>query len=142
VSKTFPDYGRNHVDGTLNYKTNPPTSGNHNPVPAQDGIYAPANTPAKEHLVHALEHGRIEIQYRPGTTGHVIAQLNTLFDEPVKGQAGYKTLLFQNPTRMPYAIAATAWTQLLACPTMNPQVFDALRAFRTTYVDKGPEFIP
>ena len=43
---------------------------------------------------------------------------------------------------MPYAVAATAWTHLLGCPKMNDKVFDAIRAFRLAYVDKGPEFIP
>jgi hypothetical protein len=43
---------------------------------------------------------------------------------------------------MPYAVAATAWGHLLGCPTMNDQVFDAVRAFWKNYVDKGPEIIP
>ena len=39
---------------------------------------------------------------------------------------------------MPFAVAATAWDHQLGCPTMNPKVFDAIRAFRTEYIDKGP----
>jgi hypothetical protein len=134
-----PDEGRQHVNGTVNYKSNPPSSGPHNPVPASDGIYDTGNTPAKEHLVHALEHGRIEIQYRPGTTGHQIAQLKTLFNEPLKGQAGYKKLLFENETKMPYAVAAVAWDHILGCSTFNPKIFDAIRDFSTTYIDTAPE---
>ncbi len=42
---------------------------------------------------------------------------------------------------MPYAVAATAWTQMLGCRQMNDKVFDALRAFRARYVDKGPELV-
>ena len=42
----------------------------------------------------------------------------------------------------PIAVAATAWDHLLGCPRMNEQVFDAVRAFRNTYVDKGPEIVP
>jgi len=142
VSKTFPAEGRNHVTTTVHYKTNPPTSGDHNPTPAQDGIYDPGNTPAKENFVHTLEHGRIELQYRPGTPKHTISQLETLFSEKFNGTIGYHMLLFENTTRMPYAIAATAWTQMLGCPRMNNKVFDAVRAFRARYTDKGPEFIP
>jgi hypothetical protein len=146
VFKTYPSEGRQHLpsDTAVNnkYKTNPPTSGDHRPTPAQDGVYAPNNSPAKENYVHTLEHGRIEIQYAPGTSKHVQAQLNTLFNEPLKGAPGYHQLLFQNNTNMPYAVAATAWTQLLGCNTMNPQVFDAIRAFRDRFVDKGPELIP
>ena len=43
---------------------------------------------------------------------------------------------------MPYEVAATAWGHLLGCPKMNDEVFDALRAFRKDYVDKGPEKVP
>jgi Protein of unknown function (DUF3105) len=142
TTKTFPAEGRQHTSSTVTYKTNPPTSGNHNPTPAEDGIYDAGNTPAKENFVHTLEHGRIEIQYRPGTPKRTIDQLVTLFNEKVNGTAGYHTLLFQNTTNMPYAVAATAWTQLLGCKAMNPKVFDAIRAFRARYTDKGPEFIP
>jgi hypothetical protein len=31
---------------------------------------------------------------------------------------------------------------VLGCDTMNPQVYDAIRAFRARYTDKGPELIP
>jgi hypothetical protein len=142
VSKKFPVEGRTHTSSPVKYKTNPPTSGNHNPTPAQDGVYDPGNTPAKENFVHSLEHGRIEIQYRPGTPKRTIDQLETLFNEKVNGTAGYHTLLFENNTKMPYAVAATAWTHLLGCPKMNDKVFDAIRSFRARYTDKGPEFIP
>jgi hypothetical protein len=43
---------------------------------------------------------------------------------------------------MPFAVAATAWDHQLGCPTMNDKVFDAIRAFRTDYIDKGPEIVP
>jgi hypothetical protein len=144
--KTFPSEGRQHLpsDTAVNnsYKTNPPTSGNHRPTPAEDGVYAPGDTPDKENFVHTLEHGRIEIQYAPGTSKHVQDQLNALFNEKNKGVEGYHELLFQNNTKMPYAVAATAWTHLLGCKTMNNQVFDAIRAFRDRFTDKGPELIP
>jgi hypothetical protein len=142
VSKTFPSEGRTHTLGKVHYRTNPPTSGDHNPTPAEDGIYDPGNTPAKENFVHTLEHGRIEVQYRPGTPTHTIDQLKTLFNEPLNGTPGYHMLLFQNNTNMPYAVAATAWTHLLGCPSMNSKVFDAIRAFRAAYTDKAPEQIP
>ena len=60
--------GRTHVapDNDVEYKTNPPTSGNHDPVPAEDGVYSRAPTAkTMKHFVHTLEHGRIEIQYDP-----------------------------------------------------------------------------
>lgn len=144
--KNYPSEGRTHLpsDTAVNnsYKTNPPTSGNHRPTPAPDGVYAPANTPAKEAYVHTLEHGRIELQYAPSAPQKVKDQLNTLFNEDNRGGKGYHMVLFQNNTKMPYEVAATAWTQLIGCKTVNDKTWDALRAFRDRFLDKGPELIP
>ena len=121
------------------YKTNPPTSGTHNPVWYEDGVYEPGTTPKLGMLVHALEHGRIDIQYKKGTPAATVAKLEALVAEQ---NEGYHLLLFENATDMEPAVAATAWTHSLACPTMNDKVFDALRTFRSRYVDKGPENVP
>ncbi|MEA2281596.1 MAG: hypothetical protein QOK21_2203 [Solirubrobacteraceae bacterium] len=137
-----PIEGRTHVTRKLtekDYKTNPPTSGNHNPVWYQDGIYNPGDVPNLGMLVHPLEHGRIELQYKPGTPKSTVTQLEALYQE--QGQ-GYHMLLFENTTGMKYQVAATAWGQLLGCPRMNPKVFDAVRTFRERYLDKGPEIVP
>jgi hypothetical protein len=48
-------------------------------------------------------------------------------------------LLYPNTTNMPYAVAATAWGHVLGCKTFNQRIFDALRAFRLTYTNQGPE---
>jgi hypothetical protein len=121
------------------YKQNPPTSGNHFPEWYEDGIYGPGDTPELGKLVHTLEHGRIDIQYKKGTPATTVAQLETLYNEM---DGGHHLLLFENGTDMPFAVAATAWDHQLGCPTMNPKVFDAIRAFRTEYIDKGPEIVP
>lgn len=133
--------GAGHEDRvytSADYQTNPPTSGGHDPIEAEDGIYEPGDEPPLGKLVHTLEHGRIDIQYKPGTSAAVIAQLEGLAAET----DGYHIVMFQNPTKMPYAVAATAWTHLLGCNEMNPQVFDAMRTFRDSYLDKGPEKVP
>ena len=103
----------------VTYKTNPPTSGNHNPTPAQDGIYRAGNSPPKENFVHTLEHGRIEFQYKPGTSAADVAKLRRLAEEPFNGTAGYHVLLFENNTNMPAQFAATAWTKSITCPTLS-----------------------
>jgi hypothetical protein len=121
------------------YKTNPPTSGNHTPDWYEDGIYNPGDTPNLGKLVHPLEHGRIEVQYKPGTPKKVVDQLEALLAE---NDDGYHMLLFQNTTGMKPQIAATAWTHSLSCPQMNDKVFDAVRTFRARYIDKGPERVP
>jgi hypothetical protein len=131
--------GAGHVTTPVKYKSNPPTSGPHNPEPAGDGIYDASNSPTAVHYVHALEHGRVNIQYKVGLPKAQIDQLETVASEPLNGLPGYKVLLFQNDTKMPYAVAATAWGHLLGCPEFSPAIFDAIRDFRVKYVDKGPE---
>ncbi len=144
--KAFPDEGQQHVSDALtakDYKTNPPTSGNHNPTPAQDGIYDPGNSPKLENWVHTLEHGRIILMYKPGTPMRRVQQLETLFSEPVAGgPEGYHMVLMENNTEMPFAVAAVAWRNHVGCPQFDDRVFDAFRAFRDRYVDKAPEQVP
>jgi hypothetical protein len=127
--------GDQHVETPVTYKANPPTSGNHFPVPAEDGSYTKA--PPIERLVHSLEHGRIYMQYQPDAPPAVRDQLQALFDEDP-----YHMILAPNSTDMPYEVAATAWDNVLGCPEMNDGVIQAIRAFREQFRDQGPEFIP
>jgi hypothetical protein len=134
-----PHEGANHQEKDFkpsDYKTNPPTSGDHTPDWYEDGIYTPGSVPELGKLVHTLEHGRINVQYKPGTPKETVAQLEALLAE---SEEGYHMLLFENTTGMKAAVAATAWTHSVTCPEMNDKVFDALRTFRTRYIDKGPE---
>jgi len=121
------------------YKTNPPTSGTHFPEWYDDGVYAPGTVPNLGMLVHTLEHGRINIQYKKGTPAADVAKLEALAQEQ---NEGYHILLYENTTNMDAQVAATAWTQSLTCPQMNDKVFDAIRTFRARYIDKGPETVP
>ncbi len=56
---------RNHVQGVLQYQTNPPVGGNHNPnwQNCMGNVYT--QPIAKEHAVHSLEHGAVWIAYQP-----------------------------------------------------------------------------
>jgi uncharacterized protein DUF3105 len=126
--------GRTHVQKKVKYKTNPPTSGDHNPVPADDDAYG--KSPPIERLVHSLEHGRIIIWYKRSLPRRRLAQLKGLFDEDP-----YHVLLASNNS-MPYEMAASAWGHLAGCRKISDESFDVLRAFRDRYRDKGPEFVP
>jgi hypothetical protein len=131
--------GSTHVDPDqdVEYKTNPPTSGNHDPQPAGDGVYGrPFNARDTKHFVHTLEHGRIEVQYDPSLGARRIDQLGGLFNEDP-----YHMVLFPN-RRMPYQVAASAWGHLIGCERITDATFDALRAFRDRYRDQGPEQVP
>jgi hypothetical protein len=128
------DEGRGHTTKAVTYKTKPPTSGSHDPVPAHDAAYL--KNPGMGHLVHALEHGRVIYWFKPSAPASVRGALKKLYDEQ-------KQLVILAPDAdMPYEVAATAWTQMLGCPKYNEQVPDALRAFRDAYRLKGPEYFP
>ena len=131
------------LDERVKYETNPPSSGRHYQIPAEDGAYSEA--PTDEELVHGLEHGRVIIWFKPSLPEQDRANLKALYDEDT-----YQ--MFLVPRRnMPYAVAATAWNgdpapngrgQLLLCDEVTPEMYDALRAFRDEHRSRGPEPIP
>lgn len=61
VVESFPSEGTAHISPgeRVSYRTAPPTSGPHDPVPTRPGFYSEIQPPEK--LVHALEHGNIVI---------------------------------------------------------------------------------
>jgi hypothetical protein len=134
----LPDEGANHVTKESeipDYKTNPPTSGDHNPEQLADGAYS--EEPEPWWYVHSLEHGRIEIQYSPDLPAEDQLALKGVFDQRPAG-----VLFFPN-SEMPYDVAVTAWTQLMGCPRYEgAATLDAIRDFRDTYIGLGPEPLP
>lgn len=137
-----PEEGAEHTTRRVSYRTNPPTSGDHAPEPAQDGIYEPGDEPRPESLVHTLEHGRVVVQYRPQSTDGQRRTLEELVGEPVKGSPGYHTILIQNNTGMGAHVAATTWTRAITCRQIDDRSLDAIRAFRDRFVDQAPELVP
>lgn len=129
--------GNEHVEPpqSVEYESNPPHSGTHYFEPAPEDAYTVA--PATEALVHSLEHGRIIIQYDPAVSDDVKGGLFALYDEDP-----YHIILTPNETDMPYEVAATAWTKVVGCEEMTPEAFDALRTFRDSFRDEGPEQVP
>jgi hypothetical protein len=130
--KTFPSEGRSHVGGKVEYKTNPPTSGNHFEIPAADGAYNQA--PDAEPLVHSLEHGRVIVWFKPGAPAQLQGQLKALFDED-----NYHMILAPYGRGLSGEVAASAWTRSIVCPKVNNNTWDALRLFRDRYRDQAPE---
>lgn len=126
-----------HTYESVRYPTNPPTNGPHAPTWAQDGNYAGQPAPPTEMVVHAQEHGRVVIQYRPGTPRAILEKLVGLYEESPQ-----HVLLVENATGMRCEVAATAWGHGVLCPSFSDRSIDALRAFRDRYRDKGPEAVP
>jgi Protein of unknown function (DUF3105) len=142
VRLNLPDEGNTHVSNStpVQYRTTPPTSGNHNPVPISDGAYTTpmSANPQTNGMnirdeVHAMEHGRIEIHYKPSLPESQQLALKGVFDQNPDG-----VLLYPDPN-MPYDVAVTAWTEMAVCPHYNPLVLDVIRNFRDTYRGNGPE---
>lgn len=121
------DEGHTHIAPTAqtpNYKTNPPTSGNHVEAPYQEADGAYSEMPGEIFVVHSLEHGRLAIQYSPELPEDQQLELKGLYDTMYGG-----TLLFPNPN-MDFAVAATTWTNLLGCDEYKgAATLDAIRAF-------------
>ena len=121
------DEGHEHIppgSEEPDYKTNPPTSGPHVEPPYQQADGAYLEEPEPIDFVHSLEHGRLEIQYSPDLPESEQLELKGLYDT-MYGAA----LLFPNE-EMPYAVAATTWTNMLVCPKYEGvKTLNAIRAF-------------
>jgi Protein of unknown function (DUF3105) len=121
------DEGHNHLPSgseAPEYETNPPTSGNHVEPPFQQADGAYSEMPLPIDIVHSLEHGRMEIQYSPSLSKKDQLELKGLYETMYAG-----TLLFPND-EMPWAVAATTWTNLLGCKKYEGQkTLDAIAAF-------------
>jgi len=100
-------------------------------VPAAAGMYR--ESPPRRALVGALRRGFVIVQYRPGTPEGEVAQLESL----VRGDLEL-TILTPDATGMPYAVAATAWTRLLACTRIDTETLTALHEFRDHNRGRGP----
>ncbi len=132
----LPDEGNDHFDDedrVPNYKTDPPTSGDHygNIAETASGALADGawlNTPPVARAVHSMEHGRILIQYSPELSEEEQLEIKGVFEESPQG-----VLMFPNPD-MPYEVAVTAWTQLAGCRDyQGPETLDVIRDFRDVY---------
>jgi hypothetical protein len=123
----LPEEGHEHIPPTAatpEYKTNPPTSGNHVEPPYQQADGAYKEMPLELDIVHSLEHGRMEIQYSPDLSESAQLELIGLYDTMYGA-----TLLFPNEN-MPYEVAATTWHNLIGCNEYKGGItLDAIRAF-------------
>jgi hypothetical protein len=133
----LPEEGHEHIPPTAatpEYKTNPPTSGNHVEPPYQQADGAYKEMPLELDIVHSLEHGRMEIQYSPDLSESAQLELVGLYDTMYGA-----TLLFPNEN-MPYEVAATTWHNLIGCNEYKGGItLDAIRAFGAKTWGNGRE---
>ncbi len=138
VELKLEDEGHTHLPQNSplpNYKTNPPTSGNHVEPPYQQADGAYSEEPSELNVVHSLEHGRMAIEYSPDLPEKAQLELKGLYDTMYGA-----TLLFPND-KIPYDVAAATWTNLIGCKTYKgAATLDAIRAFgRETWGKNGGE---
>jgi hypothetical protein len=117
-------------------RSNPPVSGRVDErVFARDGSYVGRRAPSELAATHALLHGRVVVQYRPGLADGQIARLERHVRRDPAG-----VLLFENRTGMRQAVAATAYLTLMTCPRVDARALDALLAFRARRSNFGQGF--
>lgn len=123
----LPDEGHTHLPPNStppDYKTSPPSSGNHVDAPYQQADGAYSEPPEQLNVVHSLEHGRLAIEYSPDLPEQAQLELKGLFDTMYGA-----SLLFPND-EMVYDVAAVTWTNLLTCREYKGAItLDAIRAF-------------
>jgi hypothetical protein len=113
------EYEHDHV-------TNPPVSGRLTErVLATDGSHIGRDTPSLDATTHALLHGRVLIQYRPGLPARDVRALDRLVTDDPDRVVG-----FANQTGMTTPVAATAYLSLLTCRRVTAGTLHALRVFR------------
>ena len=121
------DEGHTHIPNgseAPEYKTSPPTSGNHVEPPYMQADGAYSESPLPIDVVHSLEHGRMEIQYSPDLAEEEQLEVKGLYETMYGG-----VLLFPND-EMPFAVAATTWTNLIGCKKYEGEkTLEAIAAF-------------
>jgi hypothetical protein len=135
VLRNPPEEGNTHLlpsQNTPKYKSDPPTSGNHDPVPLSNGVYS-SPLPSFRNALHTLEHGRVGILYQPDLPDPDQLVLKGVVDED------FRDMVMSPWERMEWEVAAVAWGHYLGCRSYNDDVPDAIRAFRDTYRGQGPE---
>jgi len=137
LSRAMPDEGNAHVaEGTdVTHQSNPPTSGNHWPIPLFPKLYDVEKP--DEAIIHSLEHGRVWISYKPSIPEETKQELTKL----LQGRAGViLTPRAANDTD----IALAAWGRLDTFNISQDGTIkeDRILNFVNRYLNKGPEYVP
>ena len=90
-----------------------------------DGSHIGRSTPSLDATTHALLHGRVLIQYRPGLAEADVRALDQLVEDDPDRVVG-----FANQTGMTSPVAAAAYLSLLTCPHVTAGTLHALGVFR------------
>lgn len=114
------------------YSSFPPTSGPHDPTPAEVGAIYESPQPLPP-LVHSMEHGAVIFwvgSAPPGMREQLLGVVQGLF------QAGYEAMVVTPLPVLQVPFAVTAWGTLQRCLGVSPS---EVRAFVETYYGSGGE---
>jgi uncharacterized protein DUF3105 len=110
-----------HVEGDIDYPTNPPAGGPHNPVWQNCGFYA--EPVVDENAVHSLEHGAVWVTYQPNLPEDQVSMLRRLTNNRPH-------LLITPRQGLPAPVVASAWGKQLQLGSANdPRLEQFIRAF-------------
>jgi hypothetical protein len=120
------------------YNSNPPSSGSHYTSPAPWGI-KDSELP-DETLIHNLEHGGIEVAYKPDLPQAQIDQLKKIVAAlPASGKFNETKAVLVPRAANERAIELGAWTYTLSLDAVEQgKIID----FYNGHLDKGPELVP
>lgn len=120
--------GSEHVEGDVEYKDNPPTSGNHNAVPLDWGIYEEESP--SEKWVHNLEHGHVVVLYKDLSASQYKTLRKYVKRDP------YHIVLVPRKASPKDGVYFMAWDFRLYCKKPSAP---ALQYVLNTRRDQGPE---
>lgn len=114
------DPGGGHVSAPT-FRVDPPSGGDHLPLAASAGFYEPGQAPPDGASVYSLQHGYVDIGYRPTLDPAALDPVRRLFDT-----YGKDTLVLPHPS-LSQPIAATAWHHRLLCGSVDTAALHRLR---------------
>ena len=129
-------------DSSIHYQYEPPSSGPHYPSPKAWGVYGVYDDPVPPgYWVHNLEHGGIAVLYDPArATPKLRQQLAAFYIQlPPEPLFAEQKMLITPYAHLDHLLRLQAWGWTLPLDHYDA---NAIAAFYTRHVDKGPEQVP
>ncbi len=127
----FPDPGRDHLSGDIDYVQDAPPGGPHNPTWLNCGIY---DEPVRvENVLHSLEHGAVWLAYQPDLAIEQVERLRSLTRQE-QSRLGERLIILAPRPNLEDPIVATAWRAQLRLEDASDE---RLTSFVRRY-QKGP----
>lgn len=129
--ETLPAQGRTHLAAGENppeYNSNPATSGDHAPAPAQCGIYTEELPDVVQ--IHNLEHGAVAINYRSDLAADEIEALQQF------ARTKSSHVVVSPRADLTEPVVVTSWARMLRLDSVDIETIDI---YFEEFVFSGPE---